>query len=117
VLVLDDEATVLGVVARLLESDGHEVYCASSPADAASAARRDAVDLLVIDVRLGDGADGRIAARQILESRPGLPVLFISGGPAELPGLGASRCGLLLKPFRRAELLERLGELVDDAST
>jgi DNA-binding response OmpR family regulator len=73
-----------------------------------------AVDLLVTD-HLMPGMSGAQLAREVRAMRPGLPVLIVSGY-AEVDGL-APDLPRLVKPFRAAELVERITALVPDASS
>jgi DNA-binding response OmpR family regulator len=73
------------------------------------------IDLLVSDAVM-PGMAGMELARQLRIERPGLPILFVSGwaGDAfERDWAGEPAVDLLLKPFEVAELLERVGRLLD----
>jgi len=60
---------------------------------------------------------GAELARQITGRHPGLPVLFVTGY-ADLAGLGDIKPErILLKPFRRRELLARVAGLLLVAAT
>jgi excisionase family DNA binding protein len=54
ILLVDDDVTVLGLVSHLLENAGHEVWTASSVADAERLLRARRFDLLLVDVVLPD---------------------------------------------------------------
>jgi two-component system cell cycle sensor histidine kinase/response regulator CckA len=115
VLIVDDEPLLLKSTERLFESRGFEVLTAT---DATSALRvsgaAEALDLLVTDVFL-PGSDGPALAAAICASRPGLPVLFISGLDAAAVGEGlpaGQRWAFLPKPFRTRELDACLAELL-----
>ncbi|MBD3222757.1 response regulator [bacterium] len=74
------------------------------------------IDLVILDVimpRLG----GREAARRLRESRPELPILFVSGhaGSADDAGDAPLDAEVLMKPFGRATLLRRVREMLDGA--
>jgi CheY-like chemotaxis protein len=116
VLIVDDEPTLRMLVTELLEELG---YAATQAADGASALEvlRSAtrVDLLVTDIGLPGGMNGRQlvdAARQI---RPGLKALFITGyaKPASL-GNGGLEPGMhvLPKPFTMEALGCRIKSII-----
>ncbi len=119
VLVVDDEPTVRMLVAEVLEDLG---YVAIEAADGAAGLRvlqSDArVDLLVTDVGLPGGMNGRQVADAARVARPGLKVLFITGyaenavlshGHLE-PGMH-----VMTKPFAMEALASRIKELIAGA--
>ncbi|HEY0714061.1 MAG TPA: ATP-binding protein, partial [Polyangia bacterium] len=80
VLLVDDEARVRQVTARILEHAGYTVLLAACVADAVAVikATSSRIDLLITDVVLPDGS-GRDVASQMLDLHPRLPVLYVSG--------------------------------------
>ncbi len=80
VLVVDDEPLVRVLIVEVLEELG---YRAIEADDAASALpfleSSDRIDLLVTDVGLPNGMNGRQLADAARDHRPGLKVLFITG--------------------------------------
>ena len=116
VLVVDDESTVRILVAEVLEDLG---YIAIEAADGAAGLRvlqsSTRIDLLVTDVGLPGGMNGRQVADAARALRPGLKVLFITGyaenavlshGHLE-PGMH-----VLTKPFGLQALGSRIKELI-----
>jgi PAS domain S-box-containing protein len=116
VLVVDDEPTIRMLVTEVLQELG---YTAIEAADAAtgleilqSGAR---IDLLVSDVGLPGGMNGRQMADAARVTRPDLKVLFITGY-AENAVLGnrqlAPGMHVLTKPFPMEALAHRLKTLI-----
>lgn len=113
ILLVDDEALVRPAVARGLRRAGHPVLEAESAERALGLLADEVltVDVLITDVRM-PGIDGPGLAQRALALRPALRVLFVSGSPV-LPDDVSSLPGpLLLKPFRRPELLAAIDQLV-----
>jgi CheY-like chemotaxis protein len=112
-LVEDDEFVRELVVAQLTEL-GHAVL----PAPDGEAALRavdagEPVDLLMTDVMLPGPLDGYALAARVQTLRPGLPVLYATGGSAAAPGgTAATACRHLQKPFRLQQLARVLDELL-----
>ena len=81
---------------------GHDV-CAieTTAADAVTAAVRYKPDLLIVDVRLGDGS-GISAVEEILRTGP-IPHVFVSGDTSRVKALGPDAV-VIQKPFREADL-------------
>ena len=103
VLVVDDEPTVRMLVAEVLEEAGYRVLEAGDGAAGLAVLRSDMrADLLVTDVGMPGGMNGRQLADAGRTLRPGLKVLFITGY-AENAALGDGRLEpgveLLTKPF------------------
>jgi twitching motility two-component system response regulator PilH/chemosensory pili system protein ChpA (sensor histidine kinase/response regulator) len=80
VLMVDDDETLLQVIADYLESRGHQVSRCGDPTSAAELAEKTAPDLAIVDYEMP-----RLTGTQLLtELRSGgrthfLPVLFLSG--------------------------------------
>jgi PAS domain S-box-containing protein len=118
VLVVDDEPTIRMLVTEVLEDLGYLAIQAEegpSALKALQAARR--VDLLVTDVGLPGGMNGRQLAEAARMIQPKLRVLFITGyaetvalNPDHLePGMH-----VLTKPFAMAVLGERIKAIIEE---
>jgi PAS domain S-box-containing protein len=116
VLVCDDEAPLLALVAGALEEGGHTVHPFSDPqqalAFAADVAHR--IDLIVTDV-LMPGMPGPALAERVLALRPGLPVCFMSGfAPAAIDAAAwPAGCVVFDKPFDVSELVQAVHGLLE----
>ena len=119
VLVVDDEAPVARVVARMLRETGYQVTVYNR----AVAARDDlrdnprGADLLVTDLSMAE-LSGLDLARDVLRRRPDLPVILYSGSldglsPETLrnAGIGA----VLAKPFTQLQLARTVRVALDAA--
>jgi CheY-like chemotaxis protein len=80
VMVVDDEAPVADFMRELLESWGLRAVAITSPRAALQAfkADPDAFDLVVTDLAM-PGTTGFLLARELMASRPGLPVVLYTG--------------------------------------
>ena len=118
VLVVDDEPTVRMLVAEVLEDLGYTAIEAADGAAGLKVLQSDArIDLLVTDVGLPGGMNGRQLADAARVERPQMRVLFITGyaenavinhGHLE-PGMQ-----VLTKPFALESLASRIKELIAD---
>ncbi|MGU3539707.1 ATP-binding protein [Methylobacterium sp. A54F] len=116
VLVVDDEPSVRMLVAEVLEDMGYTVVEAADGAAGLKVLRSDArIDLLVTDVGLPGGVNGRQMADAARERRPDLKVLFITGY-AEAAVIADGRLGpgmqVLTKPFAMDALGARIKGLI-----
>ncbi|MBP1804649.1 PAS domain S-box protein [Rubellimicrobium aerolatum] len=111
-LVVDDQDLVRIGTAEMLRELGYEVVEAAGAAQALDLVRRGlAPDLLVTDY-LMPGMSGAQLAAELREMRPGLPVLLVTGY-AEVAQAPAGRLPRLAKPFRQADLAQRVAGLLD----
>ena len=115
VLLVEDEAAVRTLASRVLEAAGYRVLVAANGSAALEHEGRpgQSIDLLLTDVVM-PGSSGPQLARTILERRPGLPVLFMSGY-ADRAGGGdvALDAPFLAKPFTPAALVQLVGSLLN----
>jgi CheY-like chemotaxis protein len=80
VLVIDDEPLVRMVVVDLLEELGYVAIEVDDGPEGLKVLRSEArIDLLITDVGLPNGMNGRQVADAARELRPGLKVLFVTG--------------------------------------
>lgn len=79
VLVVDDDASVLDVIASMLEDLGCEVVCAHSGAEALEVLQaNEQISILITDINM-PGMDGHELAHRAVRIRPSLKVLQLSG--------------------------------------
>jgi PAS domain S-box-containing protein len=117
VLVVDDEDTIRMLIVEVLDELG---FRAIEAADGPSALRLlqggERIDLLVTDVGLPGGVNGRQIADAARLQRPQLKVLFITGyAENAVVGNGHLDPGmqLITKPFVMASLAAKIRSLVD----
>ena len=116
VLVIDDEPTVRMLVTDVLQDLGYTAIEAADGATGLKVLRSDTrIDLLVTDVGLPGGMNGRQVADAARATRAGLKVLFITGY-AENAVLGHGHLDpgmhVLTKPFEVSVLANRISELI-----
>jgi two-component system OmpR family response regulator len=114
VLVVDDEPTMLDLLARCMRREGWEVYTAADAAEAADMATRYRPDAVVLDVML-PGVDGPELLRRWRSANFDAPVLFLSARATAadwIAGLTSGGDDYLTKPFSLEEVVGRLHELV-----
>lgn len=116
VLVVDDEDVLRELVCRTLQAEGYRTLEASHGGEALelleSATER--IDLVVTDVVM-PGMDGRELGRRLGQSRPTLPVLYMSGYDVnDIFRRGSPRgsAPFLQKPFPPEELLTSVEDLL-----
>jgi PAS domain S-box-containing protein len=115
VLIVDDEATVRMLVTEVLQELGYSAIEAADGPSGLRVLQSDVrIDLLITDVGLPGGMNGRQMADAAREIRPELPVLFITGY-AENAAVGAEQLEpgmhVLTKPFAIDMLANRISSI------
>jgi CheY-like chemotaxis protein len=113
ILLVEDEATLLALGARMLEAQGYTILRAARPTEALRLAADDGVriDLIVSDVVM-PGMSGPDLVAQLRSGWPDLPCLFMSGYPdREVTGSGDHFIG---KPFTSADLAVAVRAALDE---
>jgi DNA-binding NtrC family response regulator len=113
VLVVDDDDTLLRLVARVIARGGDRVLTASSGEAARTLFEEhaDSVDIVVLDVSLPGGEGAQSLMPDMLAARPTLKVIVTSGALLPSPlALEVERIGgeFLRKPFVPNTLLRML---------
>jgi DNA-binding response OmpR family regulator len=109
ILIIDDEASLRDILARLLEHEGHEVFTAGDGVEGLQRWREHGAAVVILDIHM-PRSDGIETLVQLRGLAPGLPVIVISGGDqtralgllGDARLLGAIRT--LAKPFSFSEL-------------
>jgi two-component system, response regulator PdtaR len=111
VLVVEDDAMIGMLLAEMLVGMGHNV-CAieATAADAVTAAARWRPDLMIVDVRLGDGS-GVDAVTEIHRTGP-VPHVFVSGDITAVKALRPNAV-MIQKPYRESDLARVIQRALD----
>ncbi|WP_326536738.1 PAS domain-containing protein [Pseudorhodoferax sp.] len=121
VLLIEDEDIVRELLAEVLGDAGYTVLSAADgPAGLRELQAPGPIDLLLTDVGLPGGMNGRQVADAGRALRPALQVLFITGyAEAAMVGNGFMEAGMavMTKPFDLASLVGRVREMLDSRAT
>jgi CheY-like chemotaxis protein len=111
ILLVEDNALVIGALRLLLEETGHRVSDANSVAAAARVLRTDPPDVVLLDLTLGS-EDGLSLMSSIDATRAQRPVVVALTGhddPATLERCANAGCRtVLVKPLRPLELKSQI---------
>jgi PAS domain S-box-containing protein len=116
ILLVDDEADLREVLAEVLRGAGHTVFEAGDGPTALAKLRHiDRIDLLVTDIGLPGGMNGRQLAQAVRGNDSATRVLLITGY-ADLSVFGKGSPGpdmqLLTKPFALKDFSARIADIV-----
>ncbi len=117
ILVVEDDQTIQSVIEEALSEGGFEITIASSGEQAVEllGAANPQFRALVTDINLGrDRMDGWDVARQARESKPDMPIIYMTGDSAdEWASKGVPNSILLTKPFAPAQLVTAVAQLLN----
>ncbi|MBB4606476.1 PAS domain S-box-containing protein [Xanthomonas arboricola] len=120
VLLVEDETAIRVLMSEVLSEAGYRVIETAEGSAAVERLRsQETIDLLVTDVGLTGGLNGRQVADAGRQSRPTLPVLFVTGYAATAAvGAGQLEDGMevLTKPFLAVDLERRVAQLLERKS-
>ncbi|MBU4236793.1 MAG: response regulator [Proteobacteria bacterium] len=113
ILVVDDEPQQRDIASRMLEQFGYSVETASSGEEAVQFLREKPMDLILLDMLMSPGINGRETYKQIIAIHPGQKAVITSGyarsiDVEEATALGAGE--FITKPYT----MEGLGRAVRD---
>ncbi len=119
VLMVEDEGALRTLTSNLLEMCGYVVLAAKNGAEALDISQHctDPIDLLLTDMVM-PGISGRVLADQLVQLRPRIKVVYMSGYTGQAVGArGILDPGSLFlqKPFTRDALARKLREALDGA--
>jgi signal transduction histidine kinase/DNA-binding response OmpR family regulator len=117
VLVVDDEPTLRMLISDVLEESGYKVLTAINGPTALTYLKSDTtIDLLITDIGLPSGMNGRQLAGEARKHRPDLKVLFITGfaeNAAVRHGHLDRGMDVMTKPFEITSFAEKIKELIE----
>jgi len=114
ILVVDDEKLVRNSVAAVFQRVGMETTQAASGKEALDLLERQAFDLIILDVMLGD-IDGFYVVNVIRQREVHTPLLFLSGNTEEhskILGISLGADDYITKPFSMTFLVTKANALI-----
>lgn len=122
ILVVDDKVDSRVLVGKVLKYRGYEVIGAGTGKDAIDMARSEALDLILMDIRLPGGIDGLEATKQIkaMPNHVNTPILAMTASvrPEDMQRALNEGCdGFVRKPIDINELPKQVAEYIARASS
>jgi len=109
ILVAEDDRPLASLIRAVLAEAGHDVVLVHDGRDAAHHLSDQTLELVILDV-LMPAISGDALGDELALSRPGLPVLLITGASGAT-FLASTRHPILRKPFEPQQLLEHVERL------
>jgi signal transduction histidine kinase/ActR/RegA family two-component response regulator len=118
ILLVEDDASLRQLTARVLRDAGYTVLAPVTPTEAVLTGthHEGKVDLLLTDVVMPQ-MTGRTVAELLVQQKPGLKVLYMSGYTDDdvvRRGVLATETEFLQKPFTPTELLQQVRAVLND---
>jgi len=107
-LLVEDEVSLRMLALKVLSNRGYRVTCAENGQQAWDALQSEDFDLLVTDIQMPK-MTGNELVKKVLDSKPQLPVLMMSGYNPE--GGIPDEVAFLSKPFTPQQLVEKVAAL------
>ncbi len=116
ILVVDDEITILTLLAARLINAGYDVLKADNGIDAVNIAKEKIPDLIILDIIM-PRMDGMAVSQRLKEdnSTKNIPIVFLTalqGKEEEMDGHKSGKNIVFSKPFDSKELLATIKQLV-----
>jgi putative two-component system response regulator len=117
-LVVDDERAVRELIARILDGSGYRPVIASSGHEAISHVEDQDFAVVLTDINMPGSISGLDLIEELHARRPSLPIILVTGSVEEetvREALDRGAAGFITKPFRPAELREKVAAVHDRA--
>jgi len=113
ILIVQNEALLLGLLQRALEGYGFSVLPAANGAEALQWSERHegTIEIVVTDIDLSD-ISGFELSRRIRAAHPETKFLFVTGLGDQIPELREYAADILEKPFLPSELLRKVDDII-----
>jgi FixJ family two-component response regulator len=114
VVVVDDDASILGAIERMVKAHGFNAEVFDRVEDFHDRARLSEATCLVLDINL-NGTSGIELRRELTRAGHSLPVIFITAGDSEAvraAALSAGCIAYLSKPFPSRVLMDAINKTV-----
>jgi two-component system response regulator RegA len=116
VLVVDDDEAILAGWRRSISRE-RRVFTATNGDEAHTVARRERLDLAIIDLRLGSGASGIDIVRSLRQAQPELQIALCSAYLSVATAVAAVQAGadhVLFKPVTFKEILRHITDVQEE---
>jgi DNA-binding response OmpR family regulator len=111
ILVIDDDAAILGTIAEILLDQGYEVRTALGGIDGLAAIEEQPPALIILDMRM-PGLDGWGVAKALRERNIVVPLIAMTAARHTRWGQEIGATYILEKPFDLSDLLDAVTTIV-----
>lgn len=109
ILIVDDEKGIIEVLEAYLEREGYDIYTADNGIDALKKAKKEAPDLMILDLMLPDISGEEVC--RLVRKESDMPILMLTAKSAEedrINGIVLGADDYVTKPFSPREVVVRV---------
>ena len=119
ILVVDDNATNLKLVLKLLKFEGYQIVTATDAEEAQAVVQRSSPDLILMDIAL-PGMDGLTLTRKLKGDKKTAHIVVVGLSASAMKGdyqkaFSAGCDGYITKPINTRELQSQVAEFLEHA--
>ena len=116
VLIVEDEFLIRLTLAEVLSDEGYTVLEAETADEAVKLIEESPeIDVLLTDIQLPGQLDGRGLVQHVRQTKPDLPVIFMTGRPDTIAAQGpGSREIYVAKPYLPSEICAAVRKMLAD---
>jgi DNA-binding response OmpR family regulator len=116
ILLVDDDLGVREALVHVLEMEGYQVFQVANSISAIRLFLNNSIDIALLDLGLGNECGWELF-RRLMEIRPVLRTIIISGEPEKFDHpLASNAAALMEKPLNLAALFETLNNIALDST-
>lgn len=115
ILAIDNAVMYLNMLKKLLKDAPYDLHCSETSDDALAFLAGNRVDVILLDVEMPGDMDGYALARKIKADGHKVPIIFITAHSDKEyadKAVDVGAIGVLIKPLRINQLLEKLKEAI-----
>jgi len=116
ILIIDDDRALVALLSRWLRDAGYEVVAALDPVQGMMSAKREAPELVLLDVVMPAGGGMPLLEKLLLDKAPVIVMTASSDPKLEAEAKSAGAAGFLKKPVDPSALRALVGELLGPRS-
>ncbi|MFH1153525.1 MAG: response regulator, partial [Pseudomonadota bacterium] len=119
ILVVDDEASLVKLLKRMLEAQGYEVVGETNSTKALKLFQKESNNfaLVITDMAMPKMPGDRLV-KELIKINPTLPIIVCTGHSDRMDEYAANELGIKeyhMKPFVREDLIKAVRRILDDA--
>ena len=116
ILIVDDDKSAIKIISKMLIQNGYTTDSCLTGEEALDKVKKNEYDLVLLDVKLGDGIDGYEVCREIVKMNSDLPIILVTAhydDESVNKGFLTGSSDYIKKPISKLELLARVNKTIN----